>query len=590
MNTMKKFFLGMTVLLGVSLLLGCPTDSETETKTEYVTNTEMIHLDVVVGGTDSGSTLTALKGYLPDDGRALVIGVANVTDGTLTLTEDLTVPAKKVVYLLNGTTLDVSDYNLTVQGSVYVGTGAGLKAAGTGVVKVTDGYVYPVKGATLTVAGLDSVNDGAAQESKSVIGTSKARVIANTALVITATLDDADEIKDALAVISSGATLGVTAAIKPSAVKDISLGGKRLAITATGAESETELTVPAGVTLTTTDDLDTVVTLDVQGSLYASSATLATAGAKITVGAGANATLGAFKVNEDSSVAAGSTLTAAAVTVESGKTLAAAAGSTVNHIAFPADATVTGVAAAASGGVTIGSLTVPAEKTLTVPTSSALTVDVGGSLVLTGGDTATGAKLTSAGKLTAGSTEITGNWQAIGTGSEITIAATGATAATISATDGGIFTAGTGATITQLAGADNELSIADHVTIALGGSGTKVGEIVLTGDDTNPGKLAISANAAITTGNPNSGVAGGLLSNDGITEVASNSYTKIGVTNLVGDGSAAFLQPTNAPSGADAADASKIVKLTGGVGATIKGGGADNDGSISGETATKATS
>jgi hypothetical protein len=212
------------------------------------------------------------------------------------------------------------------------------------------------------------------------------------------------------------------------------------------------------------------------------------------------------------------------------------------------------------------------------------------------------------GKIVAGATTFSGVgvWTAgIASGTVETITITSADAgATIAlvkstgtATAGTLTASGTAPTITQAAGASNNLTIAADTTVALGGTGAKVGEIVLKNsnesDATNNGKLTLLG--TITTGNATASVAAAPLSDDSTTEVTdASTYTKIGVENLIGDGTTAVIEPTNAPdSGGSTSVAGNIVKLTGTAsGVPITGGDTSNtddgsvDGKISGETET----
>jgi hypothetical protein len=247
--------------------------------------------------------------------------------------------------------------------------------------------------------------------------------------------------------------------------------------------------------------------------------------------------------------------------------------------------------------ITSGALTVAADATLTVTTVD-LNIDPEASLVLARTDTATA---TITGSIVAGATEITGIWTVGGAAAgTVTILGAEAGATITSSAATAAFTAGTGGTITQNAGADNNLTIAADTTIALGGSATKAGEIVLkdtaeTSTTTN-GKLTLIG--TITTGNTagTNQASGAPLSADGTTEVSSSTaYTKIGVENLAGDGSNAKVAATNDPTNGTTSAAGKIAKLTGAAsGATITGGDDTatdtNHGTISGATATVADS
>jgi hypothetical protein len=233
-----------------------------------------------------------------------------------------------------------------------------------------------------------------------------------------------------------------------------------------------------------------------------------------------------------------------------------------------------GGAAGPTGNVTVGttgtinvsgtgSLTIAVDKTLTNNGTVALTNN--GSLVLAGGAASTsniGAKLTGAGTLTAGATIITGNWQAVmsvyALSKTITIKATGDTTAEIKGTDSNVsFKAlAAGASITQLTGAGNNLTIGVDTEINLAGSGTaKTGEIVLA-------KKQVASDAAATIKlNANSAIikagSGGTI----VSVTLANLQTGLingdakGVT--IGNGILAY---------AEAIGASKLTQITGNAG------------------------
>ncbi|MDR1230960.1 MAG: hypothetical protein LBK61_06115 [Spirochaetaceae bacterium] len=155
------------------------------------------------------------------------------------------------------------------------------------------------------------------------------------------------------------------------------------------------------------------------------------------------------------------------------------------------------------GNFSLGSVTIPAN--MRVELYSALTLNAGatlavagelvvhhaatvGSLALTAGGSG-GAKITGTGKVKAGKTEIVGGaagWQAVGDSGTVTIAVPLETTATITAADTAVLTAqGAGATITQLAGEGNGLTIAANTEINLKTGGS----LVLTGAASHGAKL-----------------------------------------------------------------------------------------------------
>jgi hypothetical protein len=502
----------MAAILGASLsFFACEQDAKTDTV--YLPS-EMIHLDVMVGG-------DGLADALLEEGD-LVIGLSSET--AVELSAALTIPDGKVVYILNGTTLKtaVSNLDLTVEGIVYVGIGATLDTS-AGVVKVPkdkEGRVYVigstiagVADGTLKVKDKTSVTDGA-DEPKTVLGTDKVSVGGTLAVGTTTAVAD---VPDLMGYVGSRGTVDASAstaitALLPSAAVKISPAGKKLVIAANGAEDQTTLTIPAGLDLTTSDDLDTVATLTVAagGSLTASDATLKSEGATITVNG--TATLGTVaKVLKDSSATGVLTATIAALGADA--TLAVGAGSAVNKVTFPGAATVSAIATD-SKGLTIGSLAVPAkgtlviaaDTTLTVAAGSTLTVDDGGAVTLTKGSNP-GILVLSNKKGTAaagggGKLVLTGGGDALGTKGAIQPAAT-VTTANLTATN-------STAKAFTLAGASGDLSSIDNIassaksftsieaaTVAEGDVGTN-GSVVFKAAESTDGTLDKAATLQCT--------------------------------------------------------------------------------------------
>ncbi|MDR1786510.1 MAG: hypothetical protein LBR23_08665 [Spirochaetaceae bacterium] len=163
---------------------------------------------------------------------------------------------------------------------------------------------------------------------------------------------------------------------------------------------------------------------------------------------------------------------------------------------------------APTGDVTVkGTLTLANDKKLTILAGKKLDIAAdstvgfsysagGGGLVLTGAADTGGAKLTGAGKVTAGSAEIVGGssgWQAVGTGT-VTIAPTSAVITTITASaNTAVLTAqGAGAVITEKTGSGNSLTIAASTVVDLKGTASAAaGSIVLTAGASNQGKLTL---------------------------------------------------------------------------------------------------
>jgi hypothetical protein len=239
-----------------------------------------------------------------------------------------------------------------------------------------------------------------------------------------------------------------------------------------------------------------------------------------------------------------------------------------------------------------------AANNLVIDTGAVIALVANSSLVLNAtNDAGEGAKFTGAGKVTAGPTEIvggSGGWSAVhasAANGTVTIAG-GANGATITGGENVTFTAGANAVITQLAEASNNLTIAADTTINLGGSNAKVGEIVLTGGDA-PGQLTLTASSSkIITGNTvTSYNTAKPLATTGTDSTATDTdFDTIGVANVKGDGAQAQAKTSAGTPADDTASAGLLVELSGGTNGTVTGGDTGDDGLISGQTATAATS
>jgi hypothetical protein len=457
--TNKKFFAGMAVLLSVSLfVIGCPT--EPEEKIVTVDNSAIIHYDV------QATSPTGLIAALAD---TTVKSIAYHGVGSAEALTDVTeIPADKTVGFFSS----VKAAGLEIKGVVFVEAGGSLTVASGNEATVTGGGVINVTpNGTLDVDDVDSLNDGEGPP-VTVLGTNKV-AIAGTLKFPAAT---AAAIDTALTYIKSGATLDVgttaAAALKPSEAAGIALNGKKLVITANDSEDQTTLTVPAGLSLTTTDTLASLV-----GEAGETPA--------LTVAQGGSAVLSA----------------------------ATFASTTVGDIVIDGTATF-GAAAVPGGDVKVagslavtGSLTVAAGAELAI--AGAVNLTGTGSVVLTTATSGTtgGAKITGTGKLTAQDAEIvggTGGWLAVldsGTAEEsVTIASTatagqatitGSTDATTASLKGGA-----GATITQKSGtASNSLTLTT-VTVDLSADGS----FTLKGAGTNGATVVLASTAAIIKG------------------------------------------------------------------------------------------
>jgi hypothetical protein len=265
----------MAAILGVSLsFFACDSDSDSDTKTEYIPvpgPSGMIYLDEVA--TDEAE----LRGFLENTDRPkLSIGVSKIASGsalggTITLNTKLDIPDGKLVYILNGTTLDVAAFDLTVGGILYVGPGAALQADGTGGtvtgpygrVKVPgDGRVSVLDEGVLLVADELSVDDGIALSQTTALGTDRVSFTEKATLRVLE-LNSTDAVQKFFDYLTVG-ELDVTEIkgdVMPSDLADIRgiTATKRLTATAAKGEGKDELVIRKGATITTfsTDSLNT---------------------------------------------------------------------------------------------------------------------------------------------------------------------------------------------------------------------------------------------------------------------------------------------------------------------------------------------
>jgi hypothetical protein len=187
---------------------------------------------------------------------------------------------------------------------------------------------------------------------------------------------------------------------------------------------------------------------------------------------------------------------------------------TLGSVTAAQNITVNGTLKVPSGAATFaptGDIVVAAGGELNLVGSANLTVAGGKTLTLTGAAATGGAKLTGAGKVVAGKTEIVGDtgWQAVGTGTVEIKALTGTTASITASAPTAVLTAAGGTpAITQAAG--SELTIAANTTVHLAGTAsTAVGSITLTAADGSGGaKLSFAAiSSKVLAGNETAGTA-----------------------------------------------------------------------------------
>ncbi|MDR3357024.1 MAG: hypothetical protein LBO04_07555 [Spirochaetaceae bacterium] len=528
---MKKqgLFLGFAAaLLGAAFILaGC----EQEAETKYVNVPEGFRPPE---NTVFAANAAELKALLADEaGLYPNIGFKPVT--TSNELPGVTVPAGKTLYIEIASAYDLTA-DVTVTGRVVVfGNGGALTLSnGSFAGDGEQGELVFEDGGHLSVAN-DTLFATARTGLPKTVSIRKGAALTHTGAALTDKADITKWVGYAEAGsldISTNAivTTSVTPNVAITAIGPLADGKTvKLKLNTAPTAEETSLEVPAGVNLTIDNSkaLDTVESLTVYGTLNATGATLkSTEGASINLGPKGEATLGNAKIKASVTVPAGAWLVASSITAvgatETNKiTITYKAGHSaplISDIDLPfsgfsttdgwtlADdislATNQKIAILKTASVSSIKITVPAGKTIDNDGTITLGEDV--SLVLTAGATDTGAKISGAGKIIAAKTEISGVWQAVGASGHVTIAATDDDASSITASAAAaVLTAGTGGTITQLAGTGNNLTIGTDTTIDLkntsGASPTVVGSIKLAENATADagGKLTFSAGTSI---------------------------------------------------------------------------------------------
>jgi hypothetical protein len=497
----KKFFLGMAVLLmGASLfVIGC----ETEVEVPGAPQLMLIDEAITVSTDDS-----ELKYYLLDPANAAVKVIEVTLSGAgVQLANVDEIPSGKTVIFRSATSITVTPKvaaGLTVKGTVYVAKGANLVANTSSPtvnpVKIDGGVIHVgyAGGGTLSVEDEDSVTSG----SDTALGNTSLVSINGGTLKITKNTTTLQEAVAALQAITKGTvdadlldTAGTPTVIQAAVTAEGSQLSptKRLKITSSGAEAGPGvLTVPDGLDLTVvSDDLDALTGLVVNGTAMFTAGTFA----GLTGNPAANPPVAAVTVGATGRA----TFTAATFDT-----------TTVGDIVINGQATFGATAAAVPGGdvkvgqtgwVTVssgGSLAIAAGKKLTVAADG--TVDVKGTLTLTGAGSGGGAKITGAGNVVAGNVSITGGanggaWEAVGASTTIDLVCTSPTAVGITGTgttpqlvglvdDGALITLAKG----HVSGDGAELT----VTLATIDLSTK-GGIVFPYVATTPAKLKLMA-------------------------------------------------------------------------------------------------
>ncbi|MDR0684294.1 MAG: hypothetical protein LBF83_04115 [Spirochaetaceae bacterium] len=502
---MKKFFFGMTVLLSASLvLIGCPTDSDTETvyvnKEVPAPGSFQPPADTVEASSDA-----ALVAMLADTAGVYSNIAYEAAPGV-----DITVPATKTLYL-GGVGGNITLTNKVVVNGrlvVFIGgdftPGAFLSGGGTLVVEV----------GSLTVSD-DTLFDGA----KKLGGVTIQKA---ATLVTTAAVDDVTKVGAWVSRKGNGSVSLTVTTLTPSAT--LAAVGSPAALEYAGrttpsvrvinnvAETATSLIVGPGVALSTSDDLDSVTTLTVNGTLSASAAAFAGAGVTVTLGGKASVVVGTIaKLAADIIVPAGARFSATAVTDADGKTVTYKKGS--QDVISDIDLTFSKMGT--DGWTLNDDIALAAGQSVIIPESAKIVVKAGkkitnagtivledtASLVLATASETVVAKIEGAGKLVAGATTITGAWGATAqttTAGTVTIlsAPEGATITADGTNATGLKAGGAGAVITQAAGDSNALTIAANTTINLAGDGTTAAGGITLISGTNPAKLAFAATSS----------------------------------------------------------------------------------------------
>jgi hypothetical protein len=270
MKKSQKIMMAMflAVLAGSLIVTGCSQDSGGGTTFIPVPGgSSVIPFDAVV--TDLAGLTAALAA--PD---TAYIGVISAIPP---ITADLEIPEGKHVYLY--ASVNTGSKILTIKGSVVVAVDGSLTASASGVVKVPEaGSLSVEKGGLLSIDEPDSVNDGDDTDPATIFGTPKLAITGGSLAYTSYTFSTVAEIKTALSYVSSG-VLAVTAAgslnLKPSGIVadfgPLTSSAKRLAIDLNNstAETETTLTIPAGLAIITAGSIGSVTSLTVYGGLTA---------------------------------------------------------------------------------------------------------------------------------------------------------------------------------------------------------------------------------------------------------------------------------------------------------------------------------
>jgi hypothetical protein len=450
---------------------------------EYVaaigTDPEEITEDVVLPSLTIGTGGVAAEDFATFAGTTYTVYVAGNTgfSGTVVLTTEKLVA-------LGGVTAKGA---LTVTNSQTIGKITALDALTlTGVSNLSelDTATYEVTSpdATVTLAKLDSGAGGKLKLTGAVTGTTITAGTGNIAVAPTV---------DAPTAFASGATFGNTGLTTFAKGVTVAVAGTfdgpvafadTFGFTDVAVAFNNTVSFAGNVTRTTGGALTFGgnVTLAKTKTLTLASADIVT----LEAGAAINAALSAGDANVVLTPADGAVLTVDAG--EAKKITLGTAGLTVSS----------GTLTVADGAELVASavaLTVAAEAVLDI--TGVVNLTGVGSVVLTAASS-DGALLTGTGKLTAQATEIVGGtdgWQAVGASGTVTIASTGtAGSSTITGSTGVLTAQGEGATITQLAVTDSNLTATANTVINFDTDGALVLKA-----GSNKAKITLAATTAI---------------------------------------------------------------------------------------------
>jgi hypothetical protein len=328
--TNKKFFVGMAVLLSVSLFfIGCPTEADTETV--RVTNT------VAKAGDPVG--LQALLDD-PDVPAVTYLGVLAIADG------EVIVPPGKTLIAADGVTLSTGTF--VVAGTLELGADGAITPSGAGNVIGSTALLEKV-------VDQNSVVKVEIQDGSETIDLTETIVAVQGPITIGSSVTSENNIVNTAL---SGKTLYVAGNVTASAAIN---------------PAPTAINVLGNVSVTA--DQSTAVVWKIQGNLDAQK--LPTTGnATLTVGGNANFAdglttgTGLFKIGKNLTVASGKvTSLGGNLTVGDAASFGGTLGNTAASVAtFNGATTVTGAVTTGTGGLTIagkGAVTLAEEPVLT---------------------------------------------------------------------------------------------------------------------------------------------------------------------------------------------------------------------------------